>query len=143
MANRIVAHLCLAALSLAALVACGGSDDAPAAGGGTGGTTTTTPPPVVGITKIEIASTEPMWGGASFGTVGAYEKLTGKAYGRLDPKDPKNAGMVFIDKAPLDADGMVAYSTEFLLMRPVDASKGSGKLFYNVVNRGNDQSLMR
>ena len=141
MANRILAHLCLAALSVAALVACGGSDDAPAAGGGTGGTTTTTPPPVVGITKIEIASTEPMWGGATFGTVGPYEKLTGKAYGRLDPKDPKNAGMVFIDKAPVDADGMVAYSTDFLLMRPVDASKGSGKLFYNVVNRGNDQSL--
>jgi hypothetical protein len=129
-------------MSLAALVACGGGDDAPAAGAGTGGTGTTPPPaPQVGITKIVITDTQPMWGGATFGTVGAYEKLTGTAFGRLDPKDPKNAGMVFIDKAPLDADGMVAYSTDFLLMRPVDASKGSGKIFYNVVNRGGDQSL--
>jgi hypothetical protein len=140
MANWILRNLCLAAMSLAALVACGGGDDAPAAGAGGAGT----PPPAapqVGITKIVITDTQPMWGGETFGTVGAYEKLTGIAYGRVDPKDPKNAGMVFIDRAPLDADGMVAYSTDFLLMRPVDASKGSGKIFYNVVNRGGDQSL--
>ena len=139
MAKRILGHLCVAAISLAALVACGGGDDAPASSGGTTGTGTTSTQ--VGITKIVISDTQPMWGGTSFGSAGAYEKLTGTAYGRLDPKDPKNAGMVFIDKAPLDADGMVEYSTDFLLMRPIDASKGSGKLFYNVVNRGNDQSL--
>jgi hypothetical protein len=128
-------------IAAAALAACGGSDNPPATGGG--GTTTTPPAaaPQVGIMKIVIDDTQPMWGGASFGTAGAYEKLTGTVYGRVDPKDPKNAGMVFIDKAPLDADGMVAYSSDFLMLRPVDASKGSGKIFYNVVNRGGDQSL--
>ncbi|MEO8938769.1 MAG: alpha/beta hydrolase domain-containing protein [Burkholderiaceae bacterium] len=88
-----------------------------------------------------ISAKQSMWGGASFGAVGAYEQLTGTAYGRLDPKDPKNARMVFIDKAPLDSDGLVEYSTDFLLMRPVDATKGNSKIFYNVVNRGSDQSL--
>jgi len=97
--------------------------------------------PKAGITKIMITSTQPMYGGQSFGSVGPYEMLTGTAFGTLDPKDSHNAGMVFIDKAPLNANGLVEYSTDFLLLRPVDASKGSAKLFYNVVNRGSDQSL--
>ena len=78
MAKRILGHLCVAAISLAALVACGGGDDAPASSGGTTGTGTTSTQ--VGITKIVISDTQPMWGGTSFGSAGAYEKLTGTAY---------------------------------------------------------------
>jgi hypothetical protein len=116
-----------AALVALSLVGCWGQD--------------TTPSPRGGITKIVITSTQPMYSGQAFGSVGAYEMLTGTAYGTLDPKDRHNAGMVFIDKAPVNADGLVEYSTDILVLRPVDATKGSGKLFYNVVNRGGDQSL--
>ena len=38
------------------------------------------------ITRIEITSTEsPTFEGRTFGAVGAYEKLRGKAYGKVDP----------------------------------------------------------
>jgi len=120
----------VAGCTVAALVGCngGGGDSSPAG-------------PKVGITKIVISSTQPMYAGQAFGSVGPYEMLSGTAFGTLDPKDVHNKGMVFIDKAPLNSNGLVEYSTDFLLLRPVDATKGSGKLFYNVVNRGSDQSL--
>ena len=97
--------------------------------------------PRAGITKITISSTQVMYGGQSFGTVGAYEMLAGTAYGTIDPKERRNVGMVYIDKAPVNANGLVEYSTDILILRPVDTSKGNGKLFYNVLNRGSDQSL--
>src|SRR5262249_10874160 len=42
-----------------------------------------------------------------------------------------------LNLAPRNAKGMVEYSATFQLARPVDASKDSGVLIYNTVNRGN------
>src|SRR6185295_18299713 len=59
------------------------------------------------VTKIQIASKQsPTFGGYVFKDVGAYEKIVGKAYGELDPKDPKNAIIVDIQLAPKNAKGM-------------------------------------
>ena len=42
------------------------------------------------ITRIQITRVEsPTFEGASFGAVGQYEKLVGRAYGEVDPADPK------------------------------------------------------
>ena len=46
------------------------------------------------ITGIEIKRTEPAFEGKTFGTVGASEKLVGRAYGEVDPKDRRNAVIV-------------------------------------------------
>ena len=44
------------------------------------------------ITHVVITSTEsPTFGGYSWPGVGQYEKIVGKAYGEVDPVDPKNA----------------------------------------------------
>src|SRR5690349_11479219 len=44
------------------------------------------------INRISIASVQsPTFGGVSFGNVGQYEKLVGRAFGEIDPKDPRNA----------------------------------------------------
>ena len=44
------------------------------------------------IIKIEISEKEsPAFEGRTFGVVGPYEKLRGKAYGEVDPADPRNA----------------------------------------------------
>jgi len=46
-----------------------------------------------GITRIEISSVEsPTFEGRTFGSVGAYEKLRGKAFGELDPDDVRTLG---------------------------------------------------
>ena len=88
------------------------------------------------ITTIVIDTAEPFADGMSFGEAGAYERVAGTAKGELDPNDPLNRGIVDLDKAPRNAHGRVEYSTEFFMLRPKDPAKGSGKLLYEVNNRG-------
>src|SRR5258706_4647265 len=65
------------------------------------------------ITKIQIARVEkPTFEGTAFGAVGPYEKLVGRAFGEVDPKDPRNAVIVDIAHAPKNARGMVQYDTD-------------------------------
>lgn len=89
-----------------------------------------------GITRLAVSSIKPAFGGATFGAVGSYELVSGVAYGKLDPDDSANAGLGYLRDAPRDADGLVDYSTDFAVLRPADPAKGSGKIFYEVINRG-------
>ncbi len=91
---------------------------------------------VAKITEIRIDLTEPFADGASYGAAGAYVRIKGVAKGELDPKSPQNAVIADLDKAPVNARGMVEYETDFFILRPADPAKGSGVLFYEVVNRG-------
>ncbi len=86
--------------------------------------------------NIEITSREPFAEGAAFGSVGAYERITGVARGEVDPGDPRNAVIVNLDKAPRNARGKVDYDSEIFILRPIDASKSNGALLYDVNNRG-------
>jgi Alpha/beta hydrolase domain len=89
------------------------------------------------ITRIVIEHREsPAYRGQAFGEAGMYEWLRGRAYGELDPKAPLNAIITDIEFAPRNARGMVEYSATFTLAKPVDASKASGVLIYDVANRG-------
>ena len=89
------------------------------------------------ITSIRIDRTESLAGGALFGNVGAYERLTGVARGELDPGDARNRVIVNIERAPQNARGRVEYEVDFCMLRPVAADKDCGTLIYEVVNRGN------
>ncbi len=95
----------------------------------------------VGITKIVIAKRQAAFGGASFGSAGPYEMVTGTAYGELDPKDRMNAGIVNLQYAPLNARGHVEYSMDITFLKPVDINKGNGRLVYDVLNRGHEKAL--
>ena len=66
----------------------------------------------------------------------AFEKLTGRFYGELDPRSPVNAIITDVELAPRNARGMVEYTATFTILKPVDMSKGTGVLIYNVANRG-------
>ncbi len=80
------------------------------------------------IVKLEITRVEPAGP--------THERITGKAYGELDPADPKNAVITDIELAPQNARGKVEYVTTFTLVRPTNMMKASGVLVYTVVNRG-------
>jgi len=80
------------------------------------------------VIRIEVSKVEPVAPG--------FEKLSGKAYGELDPADPKNALIVDIQLAPRNARGKVEYVATFALIKPIDMNKASGVLMYSVVNRG-------
>lgn len=89
------------------------------------------------VTQITAGAPTLLFGGRTFGEVGAYEQIRGTAKGELDPLDPHNAVIIDIEHAPRNANGMVEYTTTFTIYRPVDRSKASGVMVYEVVNRGN------
>jgi hypothetical protein len=94
------------------------------------------------ITRITVTRVEsPTFGGASFGDVGQYEKLVGRAFGEVDPADPRNAVIADISLAPRNSRGMVEYSTDLYILRPVDRSRRNHRLFFEINNRGNIISL--
>jgi hypothetical protein len=89
------------------------------------------------IVRLEVEKPVPAFEGRAFGDVGAYELVKGRAYGELDPKDPRNAAIADIDLAPKNGRGKVEYSTEVQILRPADSSRGNHRLLYEVLNRGN------
>jgi hypothetical protein len=89
------------------------------------------------ITKLKVVTKEsPTFGGYAFAGVGQYEKLAGKAFGELDPNDPKNAVVVDIKLAPRNARGKVEYAFDFYILKPIDLGKGNHKVMYEPPNRG-------
>lgn len=113
-----------AAAALLLVAACGGSDDPV--------------PPAAAKTpqlRLTVTATEAFAG--SYGTVGEYERLTGTIAGEVDPADPKNAIIQDLARAPVNANGMVEYSADFVMLKPKDMSKASGVLRYDAPNRGN------
>jgi hypothetical protein len=89
------------------------------------------------ITQIQITTKEsPTFGGYAWPGVGQYEKLAGKAFGEVDPLDPKNAVIVDIALAPRNSRGNVEYSFDFYILKPIDLKKGAHKVMYEPPNRG-------
>jgi hypothetical protein len=90
------------------------------------------------ITKIIIDSVQsPAFGGISFGAVGRYEKVAGRAFGELDPENPLNTVIADIGLAPRNARGKVEYATDFYILKPVNATRGNQVMLFDVTNRGN------
>ncbi len=90
------------------------------------------------VTRLEITRREPLVGGMPFGASGPYEKLVGTAYLEVDPGDPRNAVIQDLDLVPANAAGRVELSTDVLILKPVDMSRGNGKIFFEVNNRGDN-----
>ena len=91
------------------------------------------------ITKIVIdpaKSQSPTFGGLSFGTVGQYEKLRGKAYGEVDPLDARNALITDIENAPRNANGNVEYSMDIFILKPIHLGNGNHRTLLDFNNRG-------
>lgn len=90
---------------------------------------------------LEITHREPFAEGQSFGSSGAYERLRGRAHFAVDPHAPAQSRIRDIDLAPRNAKGHVEFSADFLILQPVDPTRGNGRLFYDCGNRGNMRSL--
>ncbi len=114
MKSSRVAHLCAITLVWAALPATG----------------------LAQVARIEIDRREPFADGQSFGEVGPYERLVGSLYLEVDPDDPANQRITDIHHAPVNQRGRVEVRTDFYLLKPVDPSRGSGRLLYDVNQPG-------
>jgi hypothetical protein len=88
------------------------------------------------ITRFVVLRREIFARGHEFPITGAYEKLIGKIYGEVDPKNRPNKVIVNLDKAPRNRRGRVEYWSDFCILKPLDMARGNGKLFYDAPNRG-------
>ncbi len=93
------------------------------------------------VTHVEITSRQDVLGGKSFGSVGAYQKLVGKVYFAVDPKNPHDKAIVDLDKAPRNGQGKVEFSADLFILAPKDPSHANGVLLFDIVNRGGKQVL--
>jgi hypothetical protein len=89
------------------------------------------------VVRLEVADTRPFAAGRSFGTAGSFEQLEGIVHFEVDPADPLNTVIVNLDKAPRNSRGLVEFSAPFVIVKPVDMSRGNQKILYGINNRGN------
>ncbi|MCH8226737.1 MAG: hypothetical protein IIC97_12810, partial [Chloroflexi bacterium] len=93
------------------------------------------------VTRLEIINREPFADGESFGDVGPYDLVEGNAHFAVDPLHDRNLAITDLELAPRDTAGKVRFSAHFAMLQPHDADKGSGRLLFDVVNRGRKTAL--
>lgn len=89
------------------------------------------------IVRIVITKTETYRNGKIFGAAGQYIRITGQAFGEVDPADTLNSLIQDIKLATRNDHGMVEYISDFIILRPADMAKSNGLLFLSLPNRGN------
>jgi hypothetical protein len=95
------------------------------------------------LVRFEVMEIEsPTFDGRLFGSVGQYEMITARATIVVAPEHALNSGIADIELAPTNENGRVEATVDVAILRPVDLSKGSGRLFYEVLNRGDKRSFM-
>ncbi len=102
---------------------------------------TMTTPALADVDRVEVLERVPLAAAKTFGNVGAYERIRGRLYFAVDAAAPENQAVTDIRLAPRDAAGRVHFTTDFILLRPVDPARANGRLLYDVNNRGNLTAL--
>src|SRR5262245_22960945 len=106
------------------------------------GTATFAPSAAAQVVKFEVVRIEsPAFEGRSFGNVGTYDRVIGRATIAVSPADPHNAVIADIGRAPRNAKGLVETTFDVEILRPTIAANGNRTLFYDVVNRGGKRVL--
>ena len=93
------------------------------------------------LVKLEIAKRKPFAEGQVFGGMGRYEQIDGVAHFAVDPSHPDNVVIADIRLSPRNDDGLVEFSSDFRLIKPVDNDHGNGRLLLEVLNRGKELAL--
>jgi hypothetical protein len=94
------------------------------------------PPAEARVTRIVINTTIDPDANLSNGAPFPIKRITGRAFGELDPRDSHNAIIQDIELAPKNANGRVEYQATFQLVLPSDPTKMSGFMWHDVPNRG-------
>ena len=98
---------------------------------------TSAAPVAAGVIRIAIDQKQsPAYDGKSFGGVGQYEILTGRAFGELDPKDPHNTIITDLEFAPRNPRGKVQYVATFIVVKPIDLAIPSPKYPFPATSMG-------
>ncbi len=88
------------------------------------------------VTKLLITSRRPFAQEKAFGHIGPYEQLDGTVYFAVDPNHSANRLITDLKLAPRDANGLVHFSSDWRLLRPVEPRRGNHRLLFDILNRG-------
>ena len=83
------------------------------------------------VTRVDVATHEDTLGGRSFGAVGAYEWITGRAHFALDPSNAANDIITDLKPAPRNTEGRVEFSAELIILRPKDPARANGVVLFD------------
>ena len=89
------------------------------------------------VTGYEIASDELYANGREFGEADQYRAIRGTLTFAVDPQNARNRIITDIELAPLDENGQLAFSSDFLLLIPVNPASGNQVTLVDIPNRGN------
>lgn len=87
-----------------------------------------------GVTRVEITRREPVAGAG-------YEKLVGTAHFAVNPRTAANSVIADLDKAAVNAAGLVEFSADLYILRPADPARSNGVVLMDVLNRGRKMVL--
>lgn len=93
------------------------------------------------VSGFEIHSRKPYADGKTFGNAGTYSRIQGTLSFAFDPALEANAGIVDLDLAPRNADGLVESRADVTVIVPDDPAGSNGSLILDVPNRGRCVSL--
>ena len=88
------------------------------------------------VVRVDVQSRADVLDGKTFGSAGAYERITGRVYFSVPIANVHNHGIVDLDHAVNLQNGEVAFSANFIVVRPKDAKKGNGTMLMEIPNRG-------
>ncbi len=88
------------------------------------------------VTQLLITSRRPFAQEKAFGNVGPYEQLDGTIYLAVDPNHAANRLITDLKQAPRDPSGLVHFSADWRLLRPVEPQRGNHRLLFDILNRG-------
>ena len=69
--------------------------------------------------RLQIVNREPFANGEMFGDVGSYECISGTVLFSVNPQNPTNASIVDLNLAPTNPEGLVEFSTDFYILKPL------------------------
>ena len=88
------------------------------------------------VKDIVVTSRSTWLDGKNVGPAGAYEKLQGRITYEIDPSTVSNKRIADIALAPRDSQGLVEFTGDFVMVRPVDPAKTRPTVFLEILNRG-------
>ncbi len=94
------------------------------------------------VTEFNVTSRLPFANGALFGKVGPYEIIEGIVKFSIDPSNDRNTPINDLGLAPINAKGLVEFSSEFTILSPQNPGKGNRKILLDVLNRGRKTAIV-
>ena len=91
------------------------------------------------VTHFEIRETSKFYNEKCWGSSGPYKRIDGIVHFSVDPSNPANNGIIDLDKAELNEEKRVPFSSDFTLVTPIN--QDPVRLLVDVTNRGRKKAF--